>query len=140
MAIASLGLALWAGTRAHSGQAPADKTAVPHTEQHASNLNITHGPIVEYVSSQHAVVSWTTDVTASSVLKFGTSKTNLNMTDRSRWRRKSHSIELSKLKPDTTYYFQVFSSLPAGATVSSSTASFKTKGKGARPMKYPDGR
>jgi hypothetical protein len=129
LAIAGLGLTLWAGAAAKANfvdTAKAAGTVAPA---------ITDGPRVEYVSSHHAVIGWTTDAAASTVLHYGTSKENLVLSERSRWTKTNHRISLSKLKANTIYYFRATSSLKNGATVSSGVETFKTAPKGDPPTR-----
>jgi phosphodiesterase/alkaline phosphatase D-like protein len=138
IAIAGIGLVLWAGARAQPGS---KAIAVPQPQAQTSHFRITRGPMLEYISSHHAVVGWTTSASSTSLLRYGTSKTNLTQTQRSGWpiARKNHRVELSKLKPRTTYYFQVTSSEKAGGSVTSDIGSFTTTAKGDRPVRFPDG-
>lgn len=136
--IAGIGLALWAGTRVQSGS---KAIAAPLPQAQTLHLRITRGPIVEYISSHHAVVGWTTSASSTGLLRYGTSKTNLSQTQRTGWpiARKTHRVELSKLKPSTTYYFQVTSSEKGDGSATSGIGSFTTTGKGDHPMRFPDG-
>ncbi len=145
LAVLFVGVALWVSARAQS----AHKTnASPQTISRARtapvtappHLEITHGPVVEYVSSHHAVISWVTSAGASTLLKYGTSKSNLALSGRPglALARKNHRVEISKLKPNTTYYFRVTSAIKKDGTVTSDIGEFKTTGRGDRPVRMPE--
>ena len=103
-----------------------------------SGIHITEGPKVAYVSAHHAVVQWTTNVTASSVLHYGLTAENLDKSEHARGTAKSHRIQLSKLKSDTEYHFKVTSNGAGGGSVTSEVGSFKTNNRGERPNRYPE--
>lgn len=72
-----------------------------------NDFHITNGPVVEHVSDKSAMVAWSTDRPASSVVKYGTDKNNLGQTAQAPWGSTTHRVELKNLQPDTQYYFQV---------------------------------
>jgi subtilase family serine protease len=88
-------------------------------------LTITSGPTATY-SKTSATISWTTNLAANSVVYYGTSSTNLNMSVSNSTLVTSHSIKLNRLSRHTTYYYKA-SSTAGGATVSSSVGSFATQ-------------
>ncbi|HEY0564548.1 MAG TPA: hypothetical protein VGC88_03135, partial [Terriglobales bacterium] len=98
IALAGISIALWAGVRTTSGHRPGPTLLSVVQHGASEHLRIVDGPKVEYVSAHHAVVSWSTNAAASSTLRLGTSHGELNRVERSRWSRKQHRIELSKLK------------------------------------------
>ena len=97
---------------------------------------IVSGPKLIYVSSQHAVVEWVTDVPSSSVLRYGTSESDLDKTERASRITKVHRVALSKLKNDTTYHYQVSSNVGKGKPAVSSIEQFTTAKRGARPQHF----
>ncbi len=137
LAIAGLGVAVWAGAKVESRalRAPKLLSAGPVAEKTQPAVQFTRGPLVEYVSSRHAVIGWTTNIATPTALRFGTAKSKMTQVERSRWRRLKHHVELSKLRPDTTYYFQVITAESEGPT-----GSFTTREPGNHPERYPQGR
>ncbi len=91
----------------------------------AQTLTITSGPSAS-PSRTRATIQWTTNLASSSVVKYGTSSSNLNQTASNSTPVTSHSVTLSGLSRHTTYYYQV-SSTVGSSTVSSTTSSFTTQ-------------
>jgi len=113
------------------------KAAGTAANDNKNNLQITGGPDVAYVSAHHAVVQWTTNLPASSVLHYGPSADRLDRMERSRFSAKSHRIQLSRLKADTEYHYKVTSSV-SGGSVTSQVGTLKTNTRGERPNRYPE--
>jgi subtilase family serine protease len=103
------------GTSGLSNQASATPAA----------LVITNGPTAT-ASKTSAQIQWGTNVSANSVVSYGTSSGNLNTTIVNGSLVTQHSVKLSPLRRHTTYYYQV-SSAVSGAPVSSSVSSFTTQ-------------
>jgi hypothetical protein len=61
------------------------------------------------VSNQSATVSWITDKASTSVVNYGTSPQNLNLSVSNSTATTNHSVTLTGLTPNTTYYYQVVS-------------------------------
>jgi phosphodiesterase/alkaline phosphatase D-like protein len=72
-------------------------------------LHITNGPAVEHVADTNAMVTWTTDLPSSSIVKYGTDRNNLSQTAEEAWGATTHRVQLKNLKPGTQYYFVVHS-------------------------------
>lgn len=92
-------------------------------------VEIIQGPVVESVTDTTAVIAWSTNVNAGTVLHYGTDPQHLNQTAGMPWGGLTHRVNLKDLKPDTKYYFRVESSQGQG-TGSSAIAppsSFRTK-------------
>src|SRR5664280_921784 len=79
-------------------------------------------------SSSTATVTWTTDELSSSVVNYGTTSSNLNQQANTPGLVTSHSVSLSGLTPNTTYYYQVTSTdaFNNTATAPASPATFET--------------
>ncbi len=75
-----------------------------------------------------ATVTWTTDEPSDSRVNYGTSSGSLNLNQSNAALVTSHSITLSGLSPNTTYFFQVRSADASGnaATSPATPASFQT--------------
>ncbi len=68
---------------------------------------ITQGPSIQYADDHSAVVSWSTNESAPTIVYYGTDPQNLGHTAESAGGTTFHRIHLSGLAPDTTYYFLV---------------------------------
>ena len=92
-------------------------------------VQITHGPIVENVTDTTAIVAWSTNVNAGTVLHYGTDPKHLDQTAGMPWGGLTHRVNLKDLKPGTTYYFQGESpnGQGTGTSAQTATASFQTK-------------
>jgi subtilase family serine protease len=88
-------------------------------------LAITNGPIATS-GNTYAQIQWSTNVSANSLVSYGTSPGNLNTTILNGNLVTRHSVNLSQLHRRTRYYYKVSSSVN-GATVSSNVYSFKTQ-------------
>lgn len=88
-------------------------------------------PVISVVSAQpvsgtSAIVTWTTDIAATSVVNYGTSSGSLNQTATAPGTTIGHQVALNGLSPNTTYYYQVTSTDLQGdsATAPATPASF----------------
>jgi phosphodiesterase/alkaline phosphatase D-like protein len=92
------------------------------------SLQITNGPTVEHTDSNSAVIAWSTNTNASTVLKYGTAPDNLNQNAEAPWGGVTHRVTIHNLQPNTTYYFQVASAegQGTGTGATSTISQFKT--------------
>lgn len=97
---------------------------------------ITDGPKVKEVTNNSAEIAWSTDAPGSSVIKYGTSPNALNETAEKPWGGTkesngdyNHTVWVTNLKPNTTYYFKVETGqgLGTGTEADSRTGEFHTK-------------
>jgi hypothetical protein len=93
------------------------------------SVEITQGPVVESVTDTTAVIAWSTNVNAGTVLHYGTDPNRLQQTAGMPWGGLTHRVNLKDLKPDTKYYFQAESPKGQGTGTSASApqSSFRTK-------------
>jgi subtilase family serine protease len=91
----------------------------------APALAITSGPTAT-ASRTSARIQWSTNVSANSLVSYGTSSGNLNTTIASGGLVTQHSVNLSQLRRRTRYYYRVSSSV-SGSAVSSNVYSFTTR-------------
>lgn len=82
-----------------------------------STVRITSGPVVEYADDSLAVVSWTTNLPATSTVHFGTDPRDLNYVAAGATAQTQHRVNIADLSPSTKYYFVVESADPSGAGV-----------------------
>ena len=88
---------------------------------------ITDGPTVTFVDQTNAIVQWTTNEPAGSAIAYGpTEALGSTVTGASGTFRQTHSITLTGLTPETTYFAQVTSADPDDNATRSSVFSFAT--------------
>lgn len=110
-------------------------------------LQITNGPVVEGVGDSWAVVAWTTNQGASSVLHYGTDQNNLSQTGQQDYQKSdssqgaNHRVKIENLQPGTKYYFKVDSGQgqQSGMTASSGIGQFTTVQPGQAPSQNGQG-
>jgi len=94
------------------------QTAAPNAAPAAaSGVRITSGPAIEYADDSLAVVSWTTNLPATSTVHFGTDPRNLDHVAAGATAQTQHRVNIADLSPSTKYYFVVESQDPTGSGV-----------------------
>lgn len=63
--------------------------------------------VVSNIAENSAKLSWATGVETQGVVEYGTSPTSLNFFAPEPQKTKTHSVDLTLLSPNTTYYFQI---------------------------------
>lgn len=103
-------------------------------------VKITKGPVVEHTAADTAIVAWSTNVSASTVVKYGTDQNNLSQTAQAPWGGLTHRVTIKNLEPGKTYYFQVDSGQGqgVGGNAMSEIGSFTTQG-GSSPASGQSG-
>ncbi len=86
---------------------------------------ITAGPSVSEVTTTSAVIIWSTDEESDSVVEYGEAP-EYGLTAEQAGNVTEHSVALSSLSPDITYYYRVGSTDAGGNTVWSEQRTFKT--------------
>lgn len=94
--------------------APAIFAQTKDASANPNNVRITHGPTVEFVTADRAVVAWSTNVSSGTIVLYGTSADALTQQAKMPWGSLTHRVTLKKLQPDTHYFFQVRSGDGAG--------------------------
>ena len=126
------------------GQAPIVNQSAQlakQTPNGAGGLRITQGPVLEDVSSNSAVVAWSTNMRGSTRVNFGTDPNNLTGLAEAPWGvgGRTHRAELRNLQPDTTYYFRVETGQAqgnhGGEIETQRVMSFRTVPLGAAPVR-----
>jgi hypothetical protein len=103
------------------------RIASAQTKAPARDVKVTNGPVVRSVTDTTALITWSTNVSADTLLRYGTSADNFDQIARAPWGGLTHSLLLSNLAPKTTYYFRVGTSLTQNTEPMSATASFTTQ-------------
>jgi phosphodiesterase/alkaline phosphatase D-like protein len=80
----------------------------------SNNLRITKGPVLEMIGSNSAVIAWSTNVRAGSIVHYGTDAKALNQSAEAPWGQETHRVALTNLQPHTRYYFEVQSTQEQG--------------------------
>jgi hypothetical protein len=93
------------------------------------NVEIIHGPVVESVTDTTAVIAWSTNVNAGTLLHYGTDVNHMDQTASMPWGGLTHRVNLKDLKPDTKYYFKAESAQGqgSGSTAVAPQSFFRTK-------------
>jgi hypothetical protein len=86
---------------------------------------ITSGPTVSDITLTSAVVKWNTDEASSSVVEYGV-KPEYGLTAKGEDNVTAHSVSLTSLSSNTTYYYRVGSTDASSNTVWSEQKTFKT--------------
>jgi len=63
--------------------------------------------VVSNIAENSSKLSWATGTDTQGVVEYGTSPTSLNFFAPEPAKTKSHSVDLTLLSPNTTYYFQI---------------------------------
>ncbi len=92
---------------------------------------ITQGPTIQYSDDHSAVISWSTNEAAPTIVYYGTDPQNLDRTAESASGTTFHRIHLSGLAPETTYYFLVDSGQGRGV---GPISTLQTAPPGAQPV------
>jgi hypothetical protein len=93
------------------------------------NVEIIHGPVVESITDTTAVIAWSTNVNAGTLLHYGTDVNHLDQSASMPWGGLTHRVNLKDLKPDTKYYFKAESAQGqgSGSTAVAPQSFFRTK-------------
>ncbi|RLI52316.1 MAG: hypothetical protein DRP09_18205, partial [Candidatus Thorarchaeota archaeon] len=97
------------------------KVPVDTTPPKISNINISS------ITTHSAVISWKTNEPSTSLVKYGTSPSSYPYSKEDASYTTYHSITLTGLSPNTTYYLVVSSTDKAGNSAQSDEQNFKTK-------------
>ncbi|HIE31995.1 MAG TPA: hypothetical protein EYP67_06405, partial [Methanosarcinales archaeon] len=87
---------------------------------------IIHGPIVQELTQESAVIVWETDEDSDSTVMYGRTARRYALEETDPALLREHSITLSELEPSTTYNFVVQSTDASGNTVKSKDRTFET--------------
>jgi len=110
-----------------------DKDDQAKHAQKAQKVKIIHGPVIESTKPTTATIAWSTNVNASTILKYGANPNDLDQTAEARWGGTTHRVYLRNLKPGTTYYYRIESTQAqgTGSQAVSGVEQFRTPGTAA---------
>jgi len=112
---------------------------VLHAQGNRQTLQITNGPIIEMADDRSATIAWSTNADSSSRVWYGTDVNNLTQFAESGYSSGgTHRVQLTNLRPGTTYYFEVESGQgrrSRGEAETGGVLSFRTVGNGERPLR-----
>jgi len=97
---------------------------------------MTHGPVIEYLSSTSAEIAWSTNESSSTLVRYGEDPNALIKTAQAPWGQQTHRVLLKGLKPNTTYYFVVESgeAKDYGTMAKSAEAQLTTPAEGEQAL------
>ncbi len=97
----------------------------------SSGLQFTQPPTVESADAHSMTVMWKTNMSGSTVVRYGTDQNNLNQIFEKAADGKTHRASIQdQLQPNTTYYFVAETSNGQGAPLDSQVFSMKTPAAG----------
>jgi hypothetical protein len=94
-------------------------------------ITATQGPMIQYADDQFAVITWSTNASSDSRLFYGTDPANLSQVAEAPREGTYHRVDITKLQPNTTYYFQVDLGQASNVSSTQPMNSFKTVAAGA---------
>ncbi len=85
--------------------------AQENAQERASGINdavdIVQGPDVQNVTGTSATLTWTTNKTAATRVRYGTDQKNPAQHAYEPGGSTQHSVQLTNLKPNTTYHYEI---------------------------------
>ncbi len=85
--------------------------AEENAQERASGINdtvdIVSGPDIQNLTGTSATLNWTTNKTAASRVMYGTDQKNPSQHAYEPGGSTQHSVQLSNLKPNTTYHYEI---------------------------------
>jgi phosphodiesterase/alkaline phosphatase D-like protein len=73
----------------------------------ASEVRVTYGPVARVTAAGTIFIAWSTNVSSATALQYGSSPDKLDQMAQTPTEGTTHRIQLTDLKPDTTYYYRV---------------------------------
>jgi phosphodiesterase/alkaline phosphatase D-like protein len=112
-------------------QQGASRVATKQQSSPGAEQQITNGPVAEYVSDSTCKLGWTSREAGTMTVQYGPERGQMSATAQATDGRdgKNHHVELTGLKPNTRYFFQVIrDGQPVGGV-----GTFRTVGAGDPP-------
>ena len=120
----------FAAGQSKPGSAVGQNSAVSTQSQ---DQQISNGPVAEYVSDSNCTIGWSSRVSGTMTLRYGTDPAKMTQTKEAVASNdgRNHHVRLEGLTPDTRYYFRVVN---AGEAISG-VGTFQTVAAGEPPIK-----
>jgi hypothetical protein len=115
------------------GQSEPGSRVGQNSDLSTRDLQITNGPVAEYVSDSNCTIGWSTSVSGTMTLLYGTDRTRMTNTAEAVESKDGHNhhVRLSGLTPSTRYYFQVRN----GGEAISGIGTFQTVAQSDAPIR-----
>jgi phosphodiesterase/alkaline phosphatase D-like protein len=101
----------------------------------APDPQINNGPVAEYVSDSNCTIGWSTRVSATMTLQYGTDRNKMTQTKEAVESNsndgRNYHVRLDSLTPNTRYYFRVLNASDAVSGI----GTFQTVAAGDPPIK-----
>jgi phosphodiesterase/alkaline phosphatase D-like protein len=103
-------------------------------DRQSNDKQINNGPVAEYVSDSNCAIGWSTRVSGTMTVRYGTEPSKMTQTKEAVESNdgRNHHVRLDGLTPNTRYYFRVMNA--AGEAVSG-VGTFQTVAAGEPPIK-----
>jgi phosphodiesterase/alkaline phosphatase D-like protein len=125
----------FAAAQSKPGSAVGQNSAVSTQSQGQQNQDqqISNGPVAEYVSDSNCTIGWSSRVSGTMTVRYGTDPAKMTQTKEAVASNdgRNHHVRLDGLTPDTRYYFRVVN---AGEAISG-VGTFQTVAAGEPPIK-----
>ena len=127
----------FAAAQSKPGSAVGQNSAVPtqgqSQGQQSQDQQISNGPVAEYVSDSNCTIGWSSRVSGTMTVRYGTDPAKMTQTKEAvaSTDGRNHHVRLDGLTPDTRYYFRVVN---AGEAISG-VGTFQTVAAGEPPIK-----
>jgi len=116
-----------------AGQSKPGSTAGQNSAVSTQDQQISNGPVAESVSDSNCTIGWSSRVSGTMTVRYGTDPAKLTQTKEAVASNdgRNHHVRLDGLTPDTRYYFRVVN---AGEAISG-VGTFQTVAAGEPPIK-----
>jgi phosphodiesterase/alkaline phosphatase D-like protein len=116
-----------------AGQSKPGSTVGQNSAVSTQDQQISNGPVAEYVSDSNCTIGWSTRVSGTMTVRYGTDPAKMTQTKEAAESNdgRNHHVRLDGLTPDTRYYFRVVN---AGVAISG-VGTFQTVAAGEPPIR-----
>ncbi len=123
----------FAAGQSKPGSTVGQNSAVSTHGQQGQDQQISNGPVAEYVSDSNCTIGWSTRVSGTMTVRYGTDPAKMTQTKEAVEDKdgRNHHVRLDGLTPDTRYYFRVVND---GEAISG-VGTFQTVAAGEPPIK-----
>jgi phosphodiesterase/alkaline phosphatase D-like protein len=120
----------FAAAQSKPGSTAGQNSAVSTQSQ---DQQISNGPVAEYVSDSNCTIGWSSRVSGTMTVRYGTDPAKMTQTKEAvaSTDGRNHHVRIDGLTPDTRYYFRVVN---AGEAISG-VGTFQTVAAGEPPVK-----